>query len=346
VKRILLALVNGLGLFWLFHRYTRNTATVYMLHAITGGKSGEARAAYSEEAAGALSADVLRQFLTYLRDHTYSVIPLTEWVERLRDRKSTYKTVVFTVDDGYRDFYEHAFPVFKEFGYSATIFVTSDFIEGKLFFWWDTIEYAISHTSRTTLDLGITELGVMSFASTAEKTDSVARFTKYCKTLTNDAKLALIARLVSEVGVDISGQPKGRYAPLSWSEMQEMQKGGIEFHPHTKTHPIMTRIPRAQKEIEASIPKAMLEKNIGRPANIFCYPNGGWADFDDETIDVLRKAGYIAAVTGITGFNVTTAENEMFKLWRFAIPDDLVMFKQHISGFERFKRRVLYRMDS
>ena len=346
MKRILLALVNGLGLFWLFHRFTRNTATVYMLHAITAGKTSDSRGAYSEEAAGALSADMLRQSLRYLRDHKYNVISLTEWVERLEGHKPSYKTVVFTVDDGYRDFYEHAYPVFREFGYGATIFTTSDFIEGRLFFWWDTIEYAFNHTTMTSLDLGVIELGPLSFATAVEKSDAIARFTKHCKTLKNEDKLTLIARLVSELGVDISGQPKGRYAPLSWNEMLEMQKGGIEFYPHTKTHPIMTRIPRAQKEVEAAVPKALLEQKLGRPANIFCYPNGGWSDFDDETIDVLRKAGYIAAVTGITGFNLTTAENEMFKLWRFAIPDDMVTFKQHISGFERFKRRVLYRMEA
>jgi peptidoglycan/xylan/chitin deacetylase (PgdA/CDA1 family) len=341
MKRILLVIVNRLGLFWLFHRYTRNTATVYMLHAITGGTSDSGPGAYSEEGHGALSAGLLRQFLAYLRDHRYTVISLTEWVERLRTKKSTYKTVAFTVDDGYRDFYLHAFPVFREFGYSATIFTTSDFIEKKLFFWWDNIEYAISHTSHEQLNLGIKELG-----TSDEKLNATTQFTKYCKTLPNDQKLALIARLTTELGVDISGQPSGRSAPLSWEEIREMQAGGIEFYPHTKTHPIMTRIPRLQKEVEARVPKELLEQKLGRPAVIFCYPNGGPSDFDDETIDVLKKAGYIAAVTGITGFNLTTAENEMFKLWRFAIPDDLVTYKQHISGFERFKRRVLYRMDA
>jgi peptidoglycan/xylan/chitin deacetylase (PgdA/CDA1 family) len=346
MKRILLVIVNRLGLFWLFHRYTRNTATVYMLHAITAGAADTGRGAYSEEGHGALSADLLRQFLAYLRDHRYAVISLTEWVERLRTKKSTYKTVVFTVDDGYRDFYEHAFPVFREFGYPATIFTTSDFIEKKLFFWWDNIEYVISHTSRPQLDLGIKELGTLAMGTAEDKLNATAQFTKYCKILPNDQKLALIARLTNELGVDISGQPSGRSTPLSWEEIREMQAGGIEFYPHTKTHPIMTRIPRPQKEVEARVPKELLEQKLGRPAVIFCYPNGGPKDFDDETIDVLKKCGYIAAVTGITGFNLTSTENDLFKLARFAIPDDLVTYKQHISGFERFKRRVLYRMDA
>jgi peptidoglycan/xylan/chitin deacetylase (PgdA/CDA1 family) len=42
------------------------------------------------------------------------------------------KTVVLTFDDGFRDFYTTAFPVLRDAGFAATVFVSSDFV-GKPF---------------------------------------------------------------------------------------------------------------------------------------------------------------------------------------------------------------------
>lgn len=38
------------------------------------------------------------------------------------------KTIVITFDDGFRDFYEHAFPVLKKYGHTATVFLPTTFI--------------------------------------------------------------------------------------------------------------------------------------------------------------------------------------------------------------------------
>lgn len=48
------------------------------------------------------------------------------------ERDSSIKHVVLTFDDGFRDFYTTAFPVLRDAGFNATVFVSSDFI-GKPF---------------------------------------------------------------------------------------------------------------------------------------------------------------------------------------------------------------------
>lgn len=73
-------------------------------------------------------AEFARQ-MDYLRARGYRVIPLSELPLSLG---SSVPAVVLTFDDGYRDFYENAFPILKERRLPATIFVITGLIEGKI----------------------------------------------------------------------------------------------------------------------------------------------------------------------------------------------------------------------
>ena len=64
----------------------------------------------------------------HLRRH-YHVLPLSAVVQRLAAREALPpKTVVITLDDGFRDNYEHAFPILTHAGVPATVFLTASYI--------------------------------------------------------------------------------------------------------------------------------------------------------------------------------------------------------------------------
>ena len=332
MKELLLRIVDLLHLYPLFNRYTRNSATVFMLHRIDAAGDCDGHS---------LTPGILADHFRYLKQHRYNILSLNEYVQALLNHKDTFKTIVFTVDDGYRDFYLNAFPVFREFSYPATVFVTSDFVERKLFFWWDAIEYALSKATSREIDLGFMGQGKKPIVTPRQRDDVAARITRHCKKLPNVDKLKLIDQLVDKLGVDISNQPDENYEPLRWEEIQEMSKHKIDFHPHTKTHPIMSRVSLEQKREEVRVSKELIESKLNTRANIFCYPNGQWDDFDEETISELKSADYIAAVMGYDGFDNTKTETDMFRLKRFGLPTDQIWFKQYICGLEHFKRRFM-----
>ena len=157
----------------------------------------------------------------------------------------------------------------------------------------------------------------------------------------NNTKLDIIQQLVDRLEVDISDQPRGKYAPLTWDEILKMHEHRIDFYPHTKTHPIMTKISYEQKLTELIESKKTLKDKLYKKLDIFCYPNGLIDDFDGETITALKETGYTSAVTGIAGFDNTKNETNLFKIHRFGIPLKIVLFKQYISGLEYFKTRYL-----
>jgi peptidoglycan/xylan/chitin deacetylase (PgdA/CDA1 family) len=67
--------------------------------------------------------------MDYLARNGYHVIPLSSLVGFLeRGEPVPRKSVVLTIDDGYRSTYEVAFPILRKFGFPATVFLYSDFV--------------------------------------------------------------------------------------------------------------------------------------------------------------------------------------------------------------------------
>ncbi len=60
----------------------------------------------------------------------FRVIGLDEHVGRLREGIASRRTAVITIDDGYRDNFEVAYPILSRFGFPATVFVVSGRIGG------------------------------------------------------------------------------------------------------------------------------------------------------------------------------------------------------------------------
>jgi peptidoglycan/xylan/chitin deacetylase (PgdA/CDA1 family) len=68
-----------------------------------------------------------KEQMKYLKDNGYFPITLDELYGYFReDKEIPEKSVVITFDDGYVGTYTNAFPVLKEFGFKATIFMISD----------------------------------------------------------------------------------------------------------------------------------------------------------------------------------------------------------------------------
>ena len=91
----------------------------------------------------------LRQTLGFLRRRGYELVELGELFRRLHeDERPGDLGVAFTLDDGYADQVRVAGPVFAEFDCPATVFVATGFLDQKLWFWWDRIEYVFNHACR------------------------------------------------------------------------------------------------------------------------------------------------------------------------------------------------------
>jgi peptidoglycan/xylan/chitin deacetylase (PgdA/CDA1 family) len=78
-----------------------------------------------------IAAKAFEEQMRYLKTRGYRVVTLRELYEFISfKRQLPRRAVVITFDDGYRSFQDYAFPILKELGFTATLFVYTDYIGG------------------------------------------------------------------------------------------------------------------------------------------------------------------------------------------------------------------------
>jgi len=82
---------------------------------------------------------VFDQQMRYLKENGYRVISLRKLLDFLEYRQALPKrSVAITIDDGYKSAYDIAYPTLKRYGFTATLFVYTDFVEnGRIAISWD-----------------------------------------------------------------------------------------------------------------------------------------------------------------------------------------------------------------
>ena len=88
-----------------------------------------------------VTASTFEEQMKFLKDRGYHVITLDQLFDFLDFKiQIPKKSVVITIDDGWRSTYDIAFPILKKYGYPATLFVYTALITGsKVTLNWDLI---------------------------------------------------------------------------------------------------------------------------------------------------------------------------------------------------------------
>ncbi len=85
-----------------------------------------------EKDAMTVTREDFEEQLKWLHDHGYHVITLDQLYDFMEFRAQIpEKSVVITIDDGWRSTYDIAYPLLKRYGYPATLFVYTNLITGS-----------------------------------------------------------------------------------------------------------------------------------------------------------------------------------------------------------------------
>lgn len=206
-----------------------------------------------------------RRLLAWMRG-SYEPVVLADWIARAAPPARASFAITF--DDGWADNHEHAFPVLRELGLPATIFLATGAVEDRTPFWWQ-----------------------MPGLSDAE-----------IELLKRRARPEIEARLAGHPDL----RKAHELDFLSWEQIREMGASGlVQFGPHGHRHALMASLPRDEALADLRRCWALLRERIpGALAPVFAWPNG---DARDDLAAELEALGLRAAVGTGRGAAATAA---------------------------------------
>jgi hypothetical protein len=238
--------------------------------------------------------------------------------------------VVLTIDDGYEDFYRLAFPILRKYGVPATFYVTTDFVDGRLWFWWDTVRFMLRRTPRREMTLQVDgQARTFDLTCDSDRQAAWSAIGTVCLTLGSAERQRSLTRLSEELDVDVPEAPPPEYRPVTWPQVQEMAASGIEIGSHTRSHPRLSLTSRADLVRELVESKVRLEAVTGLSVTSFCYPFGRPEDLNERIRGAVRAAGYRNAVVAYSDRHVT---DDIFALRRFGVGTDMREFRRVVGG--------------
>ena len=233
-------------------------------------------------------------------------------------RRSHRPLAAITFDDGYLDLYDEAFPILKDLGLPATVFLPTDCIGHHTPLAHDRIFWLLKHASERGIPIG----PALTRAAVPGNTSRLFAKAKYMPALSE--LLVYLPHIVRERAIaemekelpNIRPYPD-EYRLLNWDQVREMAAGGISFGAHTARHLVLTLETRdvARSEITAS--KQRIASEIDSDATSFAYPNG---EFDQTIRQLVAKAGFKIAVT--TQKKINRPGTDLLALGRFSLCEE------------------------
>lgn len=132
---------------------------------------------------------------------------------------------------------------------------------------------------------------------------------------------------------------------MSWTQVRELRKAGIEFGSHTVTHPQLRSVTTEQMRTEVGRSKDEIQQQLGEPVETFAYPYA-FPETDRAFVDTLLRAlqenDYHSGVTTVIG-RTAASDNPLF-MPRLPVnsDDDPLLFQAKLEGGYDWLRTVQY----
>jgi peptidoglycan/xylan/chitin deacetylase (PgdA/CDA1 family) len=187
--------------------------------------------------------------------------------------------VLVTFDDGYRSVAEHAWPIMQRQGVPLTLFVPTAYPgrPGNAF-WWDRLWSALEGRHSTP----------------DERLRTYRRLRERVKSLPHEQAMAYVDELGGGAGAE-----SRRPSVLDWDELRRLAAEGVALGPHSRTHPLLDKVARADANEEILGSLGDLEREVGPVPRVFAYPGGA----GEGMSTLLEEQGFELAFLTRRGVN-------------------------------------------
>jgi peptidoglycan/xylan/chitin deacetylase (PgdA/CDA1 family) len=334
VKIGLLFICKVVGLFRLAQKVTRNRLKILCYHGFSLDDETDFRPKLF------IKSEQFEQRLATIKRYGLHVLPLGEAVEQLYSRTLQENAVAITLDDGFHSVHRLAVPSLRRYGYPATVYVTTYYVEKPnpifrlvvQYMFWKTrkCELVLRNAPWTTYRV----IDLRDLAQVEQVTwDCINYGERACSEEVRGAICEELGELLETPYKDII-QSK-IFHLMTPDELRSLACSNVdvELHTHRHTFPIDNR-DIAEQEISNN--RAALKRCLPTETqHHFCYPSGLWEERQWEWLDAM---GVKSSTTCLPGLN--SHETPRHGLRRFLDGANIhqLEFEAALSGFSDLLR--------
>ena len=291
--------------------------------------------------------ELLRERFTILREGGYRVLPLGEAIDRLYDGSLPPRAVALTFDDGATDFRSVALPLLEEFGFPATVYLTSYYCQLQRPVFNTVLRYIFWKSRDKWIETaGLTASGGrVPLATLADREAAFTAILRHCteQRLSGRDKDRIVADAAARVGFDYDDLLRRRLLFLmSPDEVAALPRRLVDVQLHTHRH----RVPIDAEAFEREIidnRHIIRELTGATPATHFCYPSGvthpsfpGW----------LGRLGVTSATTCFSGLASAASDRLLLPRLIDTVNTSPLEFESWLTGASAFLPRRAVRANA
>jgi len=284
MKKQLIKLLSNIPF---INSYFSGIATIFMLHRVAPFENDKLFPNENMK----ISPEFLEKFIIELKDKGYEFISLDKVYKILQNQQDVKKKIVFTLDDGYKDNYKIAYPIFKKYNVPFTIYMTTSFPDNNAILWWYSLEKLIIDNE----ELRIKDK-MYKCRTYEEKNRVFLEIRGLILKLNQQNLLSELNNLFKNY--EVNWYKFNDKLCMNWEDIVKLSKDNLcTIAGHTKNHfafnqllkdEIIEEIVEANREIEAKTNKKIEH---------FAYPFGTKDEVGKKEVEIVKKLDFKTVTT-------------------------------------------------
>jgi peptidoglycan/xylan/chitin deacetylase (PgdA/CDA1 family) len=259
----------------------------------------EPPAAFAPNALLAVTPEFLDRFIGHFSARGWRFVPIDEMLASSDPGEP--RRIAVTLDDGYRNNLQHAWPVFQRHGTPFTIYVCPGFCDRSAELWWEALERIIARAQEIPAP-GETASAKLSTRGVAEKQDAFRLWTQWLTTVADETRQRVAIRaLAAGQGLDLSAL--AAELVMDWDEVRRIASDPLcTIGAHTMTHPALARLPQQEAATQMVASADRIHDEIGTRPTTIAFPYGYPAAASAREAGLAEEAGFAGSFTTQPGY--------------------------------------------
>lgn len=260
-----------------------------------------------------ISPKFLEHVIVKYKNAGFAFLSLDQLYDVLTCKKDISKPFVcFTMDDGYIDNFENAYPIFKKHQVPFAVFVATDFPDKKAVLWWYVLEELILNSTEIELSDG----SKYTCKTFQEKWDTF-RYIREKVLLLNQSNLVIeLNKLFANYELDWLAPIHA--LSMNWEQVKVLtQEPLCTIGGHTVTHVALNKLSVDNLDSEIMNGIDIIKSHTGYEPEYFAYPYGSEKENGEREYNYVKKSDIKLAF--ISYGNLVYSDSNLEQIPRFML---------------------------